>query len=49
MTDRKADPDALFEETIALTKGIRAEPLIPRNTADQDVVLTAQLVNRHFV
>ena len=41
MTHRKADPDALMQETMALTKSIRDEPRIPRTTADQDVVLTA--------
>jgi hypothetical protein len=41
MIDRNADPDALIQETMALTKSIRGEPRIPRATADQDVVLTA--------
>jgi hypothetical protein len=41
MTDRKANPDALIEETMALTKSIRAKPLVPRIAADQDVVITA--------
>jgi hypothetical protein len=41
MTDWEADPDALVQETMALTKSIRVETPIPRTTADQDVVLTA--------
>jgi hypothetical protein len=41
LTDWEADPDALVQETMALTKSIRVETPIPRTTADQDVVLAA--------
>jgi hypothetical protein len=41
MTDRKADQDPLIQETMALTRSIRVEPPLPRNTSDQDLVLAA--------
>jgi uncharacterized protein HemY len=40
MSDRKADADALIQETMALTKSIRAKPLILSTTADHEVVIT---------
>jgi hypothetical protein len=41
MTNWEADPNALIQETMALTNSIRVEPPMPRMTVDQDVVLTA--------
>jgi hypothetical protein len=46
MTDWRADLDALVQETMALTKSIRAEPPMPRAVVEPSQTLPAANLNR---